>query len=84
MDKNSIKKILLVFTILFIGLGLSSLLFGQDILSQMKQIYDYDNWLSKAGEIKQEPNLGLLNFPGFILISKTIGEDGTIYKWGET
>ena len=78
------KKILLVFAILFMCLGLASLLSGQDMLSELKVIYGYNNWPGKTGEIKQEPNLNLLNLPGFILISKTTGEDGTTYKWGET
>jgi hypothetical protein len=81
---NSMKNIFSVFVIMFIFLTLVSSSFGQDTLSHMKRIYEYDNWPGKTGAIRQEPNLSLLRLPGFILMRKAVGEDGTLYQWGET
>jgi hypothetical protein len=50
----------------------------------MKNAYGYDNWPGKTGVIKKEPLLDLLTVPGFVLIDKTSGNDGTTYRLGET
>lgn len=82
MKKNLFgTQILIIFLILFTFLPL---LFGQDLLIKLKDIYNYDAWQGKTGEIKLEPTLELLNLPGFVFIDKSLGDEGTTYKWGET
>lgn len=78
------KHILSVVTIVFCLAILATSLFAQEAPDAMKNAYGYDSWPGKTGALKKEPALDLLNFPGYILIDKTTGNDGTTYTMGES
>ncbi|MFA4827890.1 MAG: hypothetical protein WC855_02375 [Thermodesulfovibrionales bacterium] len=74
------RNILCFLAVSIICFGMSAFSYAQDL----KTIYNFDAWLGKAGEIKQEPPLDLMPLPGWVLIGKTTGDDGTTYTFGET
>lgn|SRR5574337_4602 len=76
------KHILSVFAVLFC-VTLVTPAFAQEISSQIKNAYGYDTWPGKNGAVKNAPSLDMLAFPGYVLIDKTAGSNGTTYTLGE-
>lgn len=57
--------------------------FAEETLDPIRSAYGFDAWPGKKGDIKKEPALDPLHFPGYILIRKTTGSVGTTYMMGE-